>query len=161
MCLLPHPLPTWCAAGRPASWQALPEEWQGPDQRVHRAATTAAGLSLCAWVQTTDDRPHPSLGEGLKERTSIKAILEASDEGLSLVGKSLCVAGWVKTGRQQGSGAYEPWAFLELNDGSTLSNLQVWCACGWLVSRSGTGCWRGAPPSTAGVGLGQGCNPGQ
>ena len=41
------------------------------------------------------------------------------------MGKSLCVAGWVKTGRQQGSGAYEPWAFLELNDGSTLSNLQA------------------------------------
>ena len=41
-----------------------------------------------------------------------------------IVGKSLCVAGWVKTSRQQSLGAYEPWAFLELN-GSTLANLQV------------------------------------
>ena len=48
----------------------------------------------------------------------------------NMVGKSLCVAGWVKTGCQQGSGAYEPWAFLELNDGSTLANLQVLtCEC--------------------------------
>ena len=82
-------------------------------------------LMQCVHMQATEDRPHPSLQDGLKERTSIKAILESPDEGVSLVGKSLCVAGWVKTGRQQGSGAYEPWAFLELNDGSTLANLQV------------------------------------
>ena len=31
--------------------------------------------------------------------------------------------GWVKTGREQGAGAF---AFLEVNDGSTFANLQVW-----------------------------------
>ena len=67
----------------------------------------------------------PSLAEALKGRTSIKSIVEAKDEGLSNVGSSLLVAGWVRTGRQQGSGAHEPWAFLELNDGSTHANLQV------------------------------------
>ena len=80
-------------------------------------------------MQATAEGSSPTLGDGLKGRVSIKAILEADDEGLGLVGKSLCVAGWVKTGRQQGSGAYEPWAFLELNDGSTLSNLQVRQSC--------------------------------
>ena len=67
----------------------------------------------------------PSLAEALKTRTSIKSIVEAEDEGLSNVGSSLLVAGWVRTGRQQGSGAHEPWAFLELNDGSTHANLQA------------------------------------
>ncbi len=38
------------------------------------------------------------------------------------VGKTMTFGGWVKTGREQGAGAF---AFLELNDGSTFTNLQV------------------------------------
>ena len=78
-----------------------------------------------AMLQPGENGALPSLAEALKGRTSIKSIVEAEDEGLSNVGSSLLVAGWVRTGRQQGSGAYEPWAFLELNDGSTHANLQV------------------------------------
>eukprot|EP00963_Diacronema_lutheri_P014264 scaffold2859_cov349-Pavlova_lutheri.AAC.1 len=37
-------------------------------------------------------------------------------------GRTVCVGGWVKTGRVQGKGAF---AFVELNDGSCASNLQV------------------------------------
>jgi hypothetical protein len=54
-------------------------------------------------------------------RTEISTILKASDGGLSLVGRTIRVGGWVKTGREAGAGA---WAFLELNDGSCFSNLQ-------------------------------------
>ena len=92
----------------------------------------ACGHTHLIAAPATDNMPQvaengglPSLAEALKGRTSIKSIVEAKDEGLSNVGSSLLVAGWVRTGRQQGSGAHEPWAFLELNDGSTHANLQV------------------------------------
>ena len=38
------------------------------------------------------------------------------------VGQAWTFGGWVKTGREQGAGAF---AFLEINDGSTFTNLQV------------------------------------
>ena len=38
------------------------------------------------------------------------------------VGHKLRVGGWVKTGREAGGGEF---AFLEVNDGSTFSNLQA------------------------------------
>ncbi|KAK8950943.1 Asparagine--tRNA ligase, cytoplasmic 1 [Platanthera zijinensis] len=52
-------------------------------------------------------------------RIFIKTILNAAEE---FVGRRLVVGGWVKTGREQGKGSF---AFLELNDGSCLANLQV------------------------------------
>lgn len=52
-------------------------------------------------------------------RIFIKTILNGADE---FVGRRLVVGGWVKTGREQGKGSF---AFLELNDGSCLANLQV------------------------------------
>ena len=55
-------------------------------------------------------------------RTMIKSILESESGGLSLVDKTIRVGGWVKTGRVAGAGAF---AFLELNDGSCFSNLQI------------------------------------
>ena len=42
--------------------------------------------------------------------------------GFLQVGQTLTFGGWVKTGREQGAGAF---AFLEVNDGSTFTNLQV------------------------------------
>ncbi|KAK8967144.1 Asparagine--tRNA ligase, cytoplasmic 1 [Platanthera guangdongensis] len=52
-------------------------------------------------------------------RIFIKTILNGAEE---FVGRRLVVGGWVKTGREQGKGSF---AFLELNDGSCLANLQV------------------------------------
>ncbi|KAH0462803.1 hypothetical protein IEQ34_010378 [Dendrobium chrysotoxum] len=52
-------------------------------------------------------------------RIFIKTILNGAEE---FVGRRVVVGGWVKTGREQGKGAF---AFLELNDGSCLANLQV------------------------------------
>ncbi|GBG73250.1 hypothetical protein CBR_g12968 [Chara braunii] len=56
------------------------------------------------------------------KRVLVKTILKAPDGGVSLVGKTVTVGGWVKTGREQGKGSF---AFLEVNDGSCPANLQV------------------------------------
>lgn len=53
-------------------------------------------------------------------RTKIKEIIHSKDQGISLVGKKLVVKGWVRTVRNQ-----KAFTFIELNDGSTLANLQV------------------------------------
>jgi len=55
-------------------------------------------------------------------RTMVATILESADGGKSMIGRTLRVGGWVKTGREAGAGAF---AFLELNDGSTFDSLQV------------------------------------
>ena len=52
-------------------------------------------------------------------RTKIKDILHAKDPK-SLIGKEVVLAGWIRTVRDQKS-----FAFIEINDGSMLSNLQV------------------------------------
>ena len=55
-------------------------------------------------------------------RSMISTILQSESEGLSMVGQTIRVAGWVKTGRVAGAGAF---AFLEVNDGSCFSSMQV------------------------------------
>ncbi|GJP29115.1 hypothetical protein CLOM_g2407 [Closterium sp. NIES-68] len=66
--------------------------------------------------------PAASILAPYSKRVVIKTILGAPDGGLSLVGQTVVVGGWVKTGREQGKGTF---AFLELNDGSCPANLQV------------------------------------
>ncbi|KAL4441815.1 hypothetical protein ABPG77_003731 [Micractinium sp. CCAP 211/92] len=55
-------------------------------------------------------------------RTMVASVLESESEGLSLVGKTIRIGGWVKTGREAGAGAF---AFLEVNDGSCFQNIQI------------------------------------
>jgi len=55
-------------------------------------------------------------------RTVIKDILKMPCGGKSLVGKTITVGGWVKTGRMADKNKL---VFLELNDGSSPKNLQV------------------------------------
>eukprot|EP00775_Hariotina_reticulata_P000875 gene875-1197_t len=55
-------------------------------------------------------------------RTCISKLLLAADGGKSMVGQTLRIGGWVKTGREAGAGA---WAFLEVNDGSCFDSLQI------------------------------------
>lgn len=52
-------------------------------------------------------------------RTKIKELLHAKDPK-SFIGKEVNLAGWIRTVRDQKS-----FAFIEINDGSTLGNLQV------------------------------------
>lgn len=52
-------------------------------------------------------------------RTKIKHILHAKDPSL-LIGKKVTASGWIRTVRDQ-----KTFAFIELNDGTTLANLQI------------------------------------
>ncbi|XP_075509716.1 asparagine--tRNA ligase, cytoplasmic 1-like [Primulina tabacum] len=56
------------------------------------------------------------------QRVLIRSILNRPDMGAALAGQRVRIGGWVKTGREQGKGAF---AFLEVNDGSCPGNLQV------------------------------------
>lgn len=56
------------------------------------------------------------------QRVLIRSILSRSDGGAGLAGQVVKIGGWVKTGREQGKGAF---SFLEVNDGSCPGNLQV------------------------------------
>lgn len=56
------------------------------------------------------------------KRTLIKSILSRADGGASLAGETVVIAGWVRTGREQGKGSF---VFLEVTDGSCAANLQV------------------------------------
>ncbi|MCL7022178.1 hypothetical protein MKW94_015942, partial [Papaver nudicaule] len=64
----------------------------------------------------------PAIWSQFSKRVPIKNIISRPDGGASLSGQRIKVGGWVKTGREQGKGAF---AFLELNDGSCPGNLQV------------------------------------
>ncbi|XP_010483144.1 PREDICTED: asparagine--tRNA ligase, cytoplasmic 1 [Camelina sativa] len=55
-------------------------------------------------------------------RVLIKSILGRPDGGATLAGQKVRIGGWVKSGREQGKGAF---AFLAVNDGSCPANLQV------------------------------------
>lgn len=52
-------------------------------------------------------------------RSTIKAVLEG---GAKNIGQSVVIGGWVKSGREQGGGAF---SFIQLNDGSIFTDLQV------------------------------------
>ncbi|CAA7388532.1 unnamed protein product [Spirodela intermedia] len=71
---------------------------------------------MAAMAPFATDELEPSF-----ERTRIRSIVTAVDVA-ALAGKKMVVGGWVRTGREQGKGSF---AFLELNDGSCLANLQV------------------------------------
>ena len=91
-------------------------------------------------------------------RTLVRSVLEAEGEGRSLVGRTIRVGGWVKTGREAGAGAF---AFLEVNDGSCFQNIQVRRAgqstcqlagcpglpLGWAAGRGGMPCGCPSPPA--------------
>jgi len=55
-------------------------------------------------------------------RMLISSIISQPDGGASLAGQTVAVAGWVKTGRENGNNTF---AFLEINDGSSFANMQV------------------------------------
>ena len=55
-------------------------------------------------------------------RVMVADVLERADGGKGLAGTELVVGGWVRTGREQGKGAF---AFLEIVDGSCSRSLQV------------------------------------
>ncbi|KAG1338459.1 Asparagine--tRNA ligase, cytoplasmic 3 [Cocos nucifera] len=91
----------------------------GDDATAGPAATDAlvAEMAAASLAPTADPVLEPS-----RHRTFIKSIVGGAATVEELVGRKVVVGGWVKTGREQGKGTF---AFLELNDGSCLANLQV------------------------------------
>ncbi|CAH8320124.1 unnamed protein product [Eruca vesicaria subsp. sativa] len=77
-----------------------------------------------AAVSLTNDEASSStvLKARFSDRVRIQSILGRPDGGAGLAGQKVRISGWVKTGREQGKGAF---AFLEVNDGSCPANLQV------------------------------------
>lgn len=63
-----------------------------------------------------------SIKHPFSDHVLVRSILSRPDGGAGLAGQHVRVGGWVKTGREQGKGAF---AFLEVNDGSCAANLQV------------------------------------
>jgi len=68
----------------------------------------------------------PTLPEDKKEctykhRTPLR-VLFGNDQGVSFIGKSVCVAGWVRTVRVQGHNTF---AFIKISDGSVITELQA------------------------------------
>ena len=55
-------------------------------------------------------------------RVLLKDLATRADRGKSLIGTDITIAGWVKTGRDQGKGAF---AFLNINDGTHPEGIQV------------------------------------
>ncbi|CAF1764945.1 hypothetical protein HID58_088032 [Brassica napus] len=77
-----------------------------------------------AAVSLTNDEASSSTVQKARfsDRVRIQSILGRPDGGAGLAGQKVRISGWVKTGREQGKGAF---AFLEVNDGSCPANLQV------------------------------------
>ncbi|KAK3245067.1 hypothetical protein CYMTET_45346 [Cymbomonas tetramitiformis] len=67
-----------------------------------------------------DEGSHPY--SRMYNRMIIKNIVGAQDEGLSLVGQTISIGGWVKSGRPAEK---DQLCFLEVNDGSHPKSLQV------------------------------------
>jgi asparaginyl-tRNA synthetase len=89
--------------------QVVPEAVQAPLPAAEVPSKAAASVELST-VQ------HPFTIGG---RVVISKLLKS---GVSLVGQTVTVGGWVKTGRSADKGAF---AFLEVNDGSGPNNIQV------------------------------------
>ena len=88
----------------------------------HCSSMAAITLRSAMQASVSTDAPKVHPYSASYNRTNIKAILGAQDGGVSMAGKSVVVGGWVKSGREQGGGEF---AFIQLNDGSIFTDLQV------------------------------------
>lgn len=89
---------------------------------------TSANRSLILPIAQTqlkkkeDEVAHVAPYSKSYNRTMISTIVNSESGGTSMLDTPLRIGGWVKTGRVAGAGAF---AFLEVNDGSCFTNLQV------------------------------------
>ena len=86
------------------------------------AEDSAPSVEQMALASLNDDVSTPFANAEFSDRVLISTILSRADGGAGLVGQTVKVGGWVKTGRKQGKGSF---AFLKLNDGFCQVNLQV------------------------------------
>ncbi|KAM3251646.1 hypothetical protein P3L10_005716 [Capsicum annuum] len=88
-------------------------------RRHQNLRKTSADSTLPLSELTLNDTVEEAI---LSQRVPIRSIVSRPDDGVGLAGHVIKIGGWVKTGREQGKGAF---AFLEVNDGSCPANLQV------------------------------------
>ena len=86
------------------------------------AEDSAPSFEKMALTSLNDDVSTPFSKAEFSNRVLIRTILSRADDGAGLTGQTVKVGGWVKTSREQGKGSF---SFLELNDGSCPTNLQV------------------------------------
>ncbi|KAL0022136.1 hypothetical protein WJX79_007169 [Trebouxia sp. C0005] len=84
----------------------------------HRLAAHCTSVSSIP--QTSETNKQNGAAPGFARRTSVKDVKGGPDKGVSNIGLKFDVRGWVRTVRQQKS-----ISFIEVNDGSTLTGLQV------------------------------------
>ncbi|KAF0906649.1 hypothetical protein E2562_012228 [Oryza meyeriana var. granulata] len=87
-------------------------------------AATSRWRRFCAAAQASAPPPPPAAATGeavgeFRRRTRVADVKGGEDEGAAWVGKQLAVRGWVRTCRAQ-----RTVTFVEVNDGSCLSNMQ-------------------------------------
>ncbi|KAL3743280.1 hypothetical protein ACJRO7_018564 [Eucalyptus globulus] len=119
----PRPFPPSAAAFAPR--RPFPPPAAASRRRCFRTAIAAAlrsGEAVEAKKSELADPPRGEFGGRVGEfrkRLKISEIKGGPEEGLGLVGQTLTVMGWVRTLRAQSSVT-----FIEVNDGSCLSNMQ-------------------------------------
>jgi len=98
-------------------------------RRQRRHGFAGRRSSLCTFVlrarggeEDVEAKAQPNIGynKAVGGRLRLKQIMEAPDGGRSLIGKKVAVCGWVRTIRAQ-----KALAFIKVNDGSTVKELQV------------------------------------
>ncbi|KAG9158505.1 hypothetical protein Leryth_016152 [Lithospermum erythrorhizon] len=85
-----------------------------PSTFLHRFCST-----ISATLSPIQTQPNSKKVGEFRKKFKIADVKAGSDEGLELLGRSLVVQGWVRTLRAQSSVT-----FIEVNDGSCLSNMQ-------------------------------------
>ncbi|DBA99168.1 TPA: hypothetical protein ACH3X3_011790 [Trebouxia sp. C0006] len=91
-----------------------------PIRNVQQRRSAAHCSSVSSTQQTSEIHIQNGASPGFARRTSIKDVKGGPDKGVSNIGSTIDVRGWVRTVRHQKS-----ISFIEVNDGSTLSGLQV------------------------------------
>jgi asparaginyl-tRNA synthetase len=110
--------PPWCAqSSDEAELAKLRAELAAREAKVK-----ALEASIAQKESASGEGAFPYSASNLPGRVLCSTLLDAADGGASMAGQTVCIGGWVRTGREQGNNRF---AFLEINDGSCFKNMQV------------------------------------
>jgi len=96
---------------------------KGAAKAVPNAPAVAPAGGVVAVAPTVAEKPLvASYSKAVGGRTHIGRILLSADSGVSFVGQKISVCGWVRTKREGAKGAI---AFMQINDGSCVADIQI------------------------------------